>query len=161
MRKSKNRNLFIGLIALVFAFGLLGYGLYKDRAKLVSAEEMMRLVEVNQASYAYLEGGYLYVKINNLYYKAPQVSLPIRELTMKVPLEIRREYDGYSLLFDIAIVLFILFTGMWAYQFFRQERPKERIIEPKRFTRDMSRSYDDRDMFDMRVSPTMCTVTFD
>ena len=32
MRKSKNRNLFIGLIALVFAFGLLGYGLYKDRA---------------------------------------------------------------------------------------------------------------------------------
>ncbi|MDE6044073.1 MAG: hypothetical protein K2F85_00960, partial [Helicobacter sp.] len=103
MRKSKNRNLFIGLIALVFAFGLLGYGLYKDRAKLVSAEEMMRLVEVNQASYAYLEGGYLYVKINNLYYKAPQVSLPIRELTMKVPLEIRREYDGYSLLFDIAI----------------------------------------------------------
>ncbi|MDE5817557.1 MAG: ATP-dependent metallopeptidase FtsH/Yme1/Tma family protein, partial [Helicobacter sp.] len=67
MRKSKNRNLFIGLIALVFAFGLLGYGLYKDRAKLVSAEEMMRLVEVNQASYAYLEGGYLYVKINNLY----------------------------------------------------------------------------------------------
>ena len=161
MRKSKNRNLFIGLIARVFAFGLLGYGLYKDRAKLVSAEEMMRLVEVNQASYAYLEGGYLYVKINNLYYKAPQVSLPIRELTMKVPLEIRREYDGYSLLFDIAIVLFILFTGMWAYQFFRQERPKERIIEPKRFTRDMSRSYDDRDMFDMRVSPTMCTVTFD
>ncbi|MDE7216642.1 MAG: ATP-dependent metallopeptidase FtsH/Yme1/Tma family protein [Helicobacter sp.] len=161
MRKSKNRNLFIGLIALVFAFGLLGYGLYKDRAKLVSAEEMMRLVEVNQASYAYLEGGYLYVKINNLYYKAPQVSLPIRELTMKVPLESRREYDGYSLLFDIAIVLFILFTGMWAYQFFRQERPKERIIEPKRFTRDMSRSYDDRDMFDMRVSPTMCTVTFD
>lgn len=161
MRKSKNRNLFIGLIALVFAFGLLGYGLYKDRAKLVSAEEMMRLVEVNQASYAYLEGGYLYVKINNLYYKAPQVSLPIRELTMKVPLEIRREYDGYSLLFDIAIVLFILFTGMWAYQFFRQERPKERIIEPKRFTRDMSRSYDDRDMFDMRVSPTMCNVTFD
>ena len=161
MRKSKNRNLFIGLIALVFAFGLLGYGLYKDRAKLVSAEEMMRLVEVNQASYAYLEGGYLYVKINNLYYKAPQVSLPIRELTMKVPLEIRREYDGYSLLFDISIVLFILFTGMWAYQFFRQERPKERIIEPKRFTRDMSRSYDDRDMFDMRVSPTMCTVTFD
>ncbi|MDE7255995.1 MAG: ATP-dependent metallopeptidase FtsH/Yme1/Tma family protein, partial [Helicobacter sp.] len=105
--------------------------------------------------------GYLYVKINNLYYKAPQVSLPIRELTMKVPLEIRREYDGYSLLFDIAIVLFILFTGMWAYQFFRQERPKERIIEPKRFTRDMSRSYDDRDMFDMRVSPTMCNVTFD
>ncbi|MDE7317916.1 MAG: ATP-dependent metallopeptidase FtsH/Yme1/Tma family protein [Helicobacter sp.] len=161
MRKSKNRNLFIGLIALVFAFGLLGYGLYKDRAKLVSAEEMMRLVEVNQASYAYLEGGYLYVKINNLYYKAPQVSLPIRELTMKVPLEIRREYDGYSLLFDIAIVLFILFTGMWAYQFFRQERPKERIVEPKRFTRDMSRSYDDRDMFDMRVSPTMCNVTFD
>lgn len=161
MRKSKNRNLFIGLIALVFAFGLLGYGLYKDRAKLVSAEEMIRLVEVNQASYAYLEGGYLYVKINNLYYKAPQVSLPIRELTMKVPLEIRREYDGYSLLFDIAIVLFILFTGMWAYQFFRQERPKERIVEPKRFTRDMSRSYDDRDMFDMRVSPTMCNVTFD
>lgn len=161
MRKSKNRNLFIGLIALVCAFGLLGYGLYKDRAKLVSAEEMIRLVEVNQASYAYLEGGYLYVKINNLYYKAPQVSLPIRELTMKVPLEIRREYDGYSLLFDIAIVLFILFTGMWAYQFFRQERPKERIVEPKRFTRDMSRSYDDRDMFDMRVSPTMCNVTFD
>ncbi len=161
MRKSKNRNLFIGLIALVFAFGLLGYGLYKDRAKLVSAEEMIRLVEVNQASYAYLEGGYLYVKINNLYYKAPQVSLPIRELTMKVPLEIRREYDGYSLLFDIAIVLFILFTGMWAYQFFRQERPKERIVEPKRFTRDTSRSYDDRDLFDMRVSPTMCNVTFD
>ncbi len=164
MQKSKNKNLFVGMMALLLASILLGYGLYKDRAKLVSAEEMLQLVEQNHADYAYLEGGYLYLKINDKYYKAPQVSLPIRELTMKVPLEIRKEYDIYSLLFDTAVVLFIIMLGVGIYRLFRKDNtPKERIIveQKKPFNKEiLSRSYEEKEILDIRISPTMCNVTF-
>ncbi|RAX59278.1 AAA family ATPase [Helicobacter monodelphidis] len=166
MARSKGRNLLIGIVTLLFAVFLMSYVLYKDRAKLVSAEEMVNLVEQNQASYAYLEGGYLYLKINDSFYKAPQISLPIRELTMRVPLEIRPEYDGYSLLFDVVIVLFFIFIGIAFYRFFKKEPPiKERhYTESKKhqpFNREiLTRSYEDREGLDMRISQTMCDVTF-
>lgn len=105
----KSKNLIIGLSALLVALLLLSYGMWRDRAELLSANAFVKLTQLTPPSYAYIEGDYLYATIGDIRYKVLREGINLGAVLPDTPLEVRDS----MLLSEVLDLFLILLVGLF------------------------------------------------
>lgn len=105
----KSKNLIIGLSALLVALLLLSYGVWRDRAELLSANAFVKLTQLTPPSYAYIEGDYLYATIGDIRYKVLREGINLGAVLPDTPLEVRDS----MLLSEVLDLFLILLVGLF------------------------------------------------
>ncbi len=120
MRKS--RNLTIGLGALLVAFVLLFYGVFRDNSELVSSKAFETLLHESAPTHAYIKDGYLYAKIKGQEYKVLYEG-NLGQLMPEALIEIKGE--GTGILAEVlGVFLFLFFVTVLVFARRGEQNPQ-------------------------------------
>ena len=118
----KSRNLTIGLGALLVAFVLLFYGVFRDNSELVSSQVFESLVRENTPTHAYIKKGYLYAKIKGEEYRVLYEG-NLGQLMPEALVEIKGE--GTGILAEVlGVFLFLFFVTVLVFARRGEQNPQ-------------------------------------
>lgn len=172
--RNYSKNLIIGLGALLLALGLLGYGIWRDRAELLSPSSFAALARLSPPSYGYIQGEYLYAKINHQNYKVIKEGIDLKEVMSQTPIEVKGGSMGVaSEALDMLLLLFLLLALWGLFRFFRnlngsdlfakniKNPPSKNSSAPMGAPRLLEESVGGVDELGGKISPTLSKVTFE
>ena len=124
----KSRNLTIGLGALLVAFVLLFYGVFRDNSELVSSQVFESLVRENTPTHAYIKKGYLYAKIKGEEYRVLYEG-NLGQLMPEALVEIKGE--GTGILAEVlGVFLFLFFFTVLVFARRGEQNPQNSAKTP-------------------------------
>lgn len=120
----KFKNLYFGIVAILFAFALFLVFLFKNNSILISATDLQTITQNALPEVATIQGDYLYFTLDGKEYKVAKSSIDLQEFGKKVPLEIKNNFNILQNLTEIIIIFIASMILLFLFASFKNQNLK-------------------------------------
>ena len=153
--RSKNLRIILALLALLLVLG--GFLLFREKARLITADQLAVLSQKRLITRMVREDPWLYVRTAKMLYRVPLDAVDLKKVAAEYPLEIEQKWDLMNL---ALILLFLMLIGMAVVIYYLSRRDKAELAPMERGGLQPGRAHQEEPIRE-RIVPIRSRVTFD
>ncbi len=162
----KFKNLYFGIVAILFAFALFLVFLFKNNSILISATDLQTITQNALPEVATIQGDYLYFTLDGKEYKVAKSSIDLQEFGKKVPLEIKNNFNILQNLTEIIIIFIASMILLFLFASFKKSKPQnipniQKHKDSKNSYENVAKSFANEAFALHYIQPITSNLTFD